>query len=82
MYWLKEAGKLSNLRVVVSLLSSIGFYETATPCFFAMSPATFSFVLVVDDFGVKYHSRADFDYLVSCLSTLYHVKAYPIGTNF
>ncbi len=30
---------------------------------------------------MKYHSRADFDYLVSCLSTLYHVKAQPIGTK-
>jgi hypothetical protein len=33
MYGLKEAGKLTNLRLV-SLLSSFGFYETSTPCIF------------------------------------------------
>ena len=69
MYGLKEAGKLSNLRVV-SLLSSFGFYETTTPCYFRHVSRNISFVLVVDDFGVKYHSRVDFDYLVSCLITL------------
>jgi hypothetical protein len=78
MYGLKEAGKLSlsNLRVV-SLLSSFGFHETTTPCLFRHVTRNISFVLVVDDFGVKYHSKVDFDYLVSCLSTLYHVKAHP-----
>jgi hypothetical protein len=80
MYGLKEAGKLCNLRVV-SLLSSFGFHETTTPCLFRHVSRNISFVLVGDDFGVKYHSRTDFDYLVSCLSTLYHVKAHPIGTK-
>jgi hypothetical protein len=36
MYGLKEAGKLSNLRVV-SLLSPFGFHETTTPRLSAMS---------------------------------------------
>ena len=40
------------------------------------------FVLVVDDFGVKYTNRSDFDFLVSCLSTLYHAKAHPIASKF
>ena len=52
MYGLKEAGKLSNLRVV-SLLSSFGFHETTTPCLFRHVSRNISFVLVVDDFGVK-----------------------------
>jgi hypothetical protein len=37
---------------------------------------------VVDDFGVKYHHPSDFAFLVSCLSTLYHVKALPIASSF
>jgi hypothetical protein len=37
---------------------------------------------VVDDFGVKYRFRSDFDFIVSCLSTLYHVKAPPIASKF
>jgi hypothetical protein len=81
MYGLKESGKLSNTRVV-TLLSSFGFHETSTPCLFRHISRPILFVLVVDDFGVKYHNRVDFDYLVSCLTTLYHVKAHPTGTKF
>ena len=81
MYGLKEAGKLSNLRLV-SLLSSFGFHETSTPCLFKHVSRPILFVLVVDDFGVKYTNRSDFDFLVSCLSTLYHAKAHPIASKF
>jgi hypothetical protein len=81
MYGLKESGKLSNMRVV-TLLSSFGFHETSTPCLFRHVSRPILFVLGVDDFGVKYHNRVDFDYLVSCLTTLYHVKAHPTGTKF
>ncbi len=35
----------------------------------------------MDDFGVQYHNTSDFASLVSCLSTLYHVKA-PSLPNF
>jgi hypothetical protein len=81
MYGLKEAGKLSNLRLV-GLLASFGFFETTTPGFFRHVSRPIYFVLVVDDFGVKYHSKVDFDYLVSCLTTLYQVKSHPTGTKF
>jgi hypothetical protein len=81
MYGLKKAGKFSNLRLV-SLLSSFGFYETSTLCLFKHVSRSILFVLVVDDFGVKYSLRSDFDFLVSCLSTLYHAKAHPIASKF
>ncbi len=81
MYGLKEAEKISNLRLV-SLLSSFGFYETSTPCFCNHVSRSILFVLVVDDFGGKYSLRSDFDFLVSCLSTLYHAKAHPIASKF
>jgi hypothetical protein len=81
MYGLKEAGQLSNRRLV-SLLSSFGFIETATPCLFRHLTRPISFVLVVDDFGVKYHSKVDFDFLVSALSSLYQVKAHPVASQF
>jgi hypothetical protein len=54
MYGLKEAGKLSNLRLV-SLLQTFQFYQTKTPGLFRRSTRPITFVLVVDDFGVKYH---------------------------
>jgi hypothetical protein len=66
MYGLKEAGKLSNLRLV-SLLSSAGFIETRTPCLFRHLTRPIAFVLVVDDFGVKYQNRDDFEFDISCL---------------
>jgi hypothetical protein len=81
MYGLKDAGKLSNLRLV-SLLSESGFFETSTPCLFRHVSRPISFVLVVDDFGIKYHNRHDYDYLISCLSRLYHVKSHPIASKF
>jgi hypothetical protein len=81
MYGLKEARKLSNLRLV-SLLSTFGFDETSTPCLFKHVSRPILFYLVVDDFGVKYTTRSDLDFLVSCLSTLYHAKAHPIASKF
>jgi hypothetical protein len=81
MYGLKEAGKLSNLRLV-SLLSAAGFIETRTPCLFRHLTRPIAFVLVVDDFGIKYQNRDDFDFLVSALSCLYQVKASPVATKF
>jgi hypothetical protein len=81
MYGLKEAGKLSNLRLV-SLLQSFDFHQTLTPGLFRHASRPITFVLVVDDFGVKYHHPSDFAFLVSCLSTLYHVKAHPIASSF
>jgi hypothetical protein len=64
MYGLKEAGKLSNLRLV-SLLQSFAFHQTDTPGLFRHASRPITFVLVVDDFGVKYHRPSDFAFLVS-----------------
>jgi hypothetical protein len=81
MYGLKEAGKLSNLRLV-SLFSTFGFHEITTPCLFKHVSRPILFVSVVDNFGVKYTNHSDFDFLVSCLSTLYHAKTRPITSKF
>jgi hypothetical protein len=81
MYGLKEAGKLSNLRLV-SLLQSFDFYQANTPGLFRHASRSITFVLVVDDFGVQYHNPSDFAFLVSCLTTLYHVKAHPLASKF
>ncbi len=81
LYGLKEAGKLSNERLV-HLLARWGFVETSTPCLFRHPNRSIAFVLVVDDFGIKYHSHDDYDYLVQCLASINHVKAHPIATKF
>ncbi len=69
-------------RCRVSFLSSFVFIETSTPCLFRHLTRPISFVLVVDDFGVKYHSKVDFDFLVAALSTLYQVKVHPLASQF
>jgi hypothetical protein len=81
IYGLKEFGKLSNDRLV-SHLATYGFVETSTPCLFRHPTRSIAFILVVDDFGVKYQNHDDFDYLVQCLLTLYQVKAHPIAHTF
>jgi hypothetical protein len=32
--------------------------------------------------GVKYNQRSDFEFLVSTLPLIYHVKAHPVSTKF
>jgi hypothetical protein len=76
LYGLKEVGKLSNLQLV-KLLLSFGFVETSTPCLFRHPTRPITFCLVVDNFGVKYTDRHDFDYLVSCLASLITLKPIP-----
>jgi hypothetical protein len=66
----------------VHLLAHLGFVETSTPCLFRHPTRSIAFVLVVDDVGIKYQSRDDYEYFVHCLSSLYHVTAHPIATKF
>ncbi len=81
IYGLKESGKLFNDRLL-SLLDCFGFIQTSTSCLFRHTTRPSAFVLVVDDFGIKYQNRDDFDFLVQFLSTLYHVKAHLIAHSF
>jgi hypothetical protein len=69
---MKDAGKLSNLRLLLlsSLLAQSGFLETRAPSLFRHVSRPITFVLVVDDFGVKYQNRDDFDSLTIAPSAL------------
>jgi hypothetical protein len=73
MYGLRDAGKLSNLRLV-SLLSASGFIEIATPCLFRHVSRSISFVLVVDDFGIKTSTKIATTTTISSL-------AFPASTS-
>jgi hypothetical protein len=65
IYGLKEAGKLSNNRLV-SLLASFGFVETSTPCLLRHPTRAITFVLVVDEFGIKYQTRDEYSVFPHC----------------
>ncbi len=81
MYGLAMSGKLCK-DDLVALLLKFGFHETNTPCLFRHATRKITFCLVVDDFGIKYDTQEDLEYLVSCLSSKYHVKVHPVGTKF
>jgi hypothetical protein len=78
---LPQSGFLSQKRLI-SHLALGGFFPTDTPMLFRHDTRNLDFTLVVDDFGVKYHHRADFDYLHTHLSQIYDIKPYPVATSF
>jgi hypothetical protein len=79
MYGLKEVGKLSNLRLVSLLFSSFGFHETSTPCLFKHVSRPILFVLVVDDFGVRYKVSPTLSTMARLERLLGYVAAHPDG---
>ena len=78
---LPQSGLLSQLRLVAHL-ESHGYYETSTPMLFRHKTRPLVFTLVVDDFGVKYHRREDFDHLLSSLQELYSCTSSPVATRY
>ena len=74
MYGLPQAGKLSQLRLI-DHLSQHGFTQCPnTPCLFRHSTRDITFCLVVDDFGVRYGSKDDADFLIDVLQ----LKGYEL----
>ena len=78
---LPQSGLLSQLRLIAHL-NSHGYYETSTPMLFRHTSRPISFTLVVDDFGVKYLHRSDFDHLLSSLQELYSCTSSPVATRY
>jgi hypothetical protein len=80
MYGLKEAGKLSNLRLV-SLLQSLIFTKPIPPVF-SVTPPPYNLSLGGGRLRREVLPTLLLCFFVSCLSTLYHVKAHPIASSF
>ena len=78
---LPQSGLLSQLRLI-SHLNSCGYYETSTPMLFRHETRDITFVLTVDDFGVKYEHLSDYTHLVDSLSLLYQVTVEPVGKQY
>lgn len=71
MYGLKQAGKLAN-DLLEERLSHKGYLQSRhTPGLWSHSTKDTKFALIVDDFGVKYTSRADAQHLIDCLKEDY-----------
>ena len=73
MYGLAQTGILANARLQ-SHLSASGFTAAPnTPGLFTHTSRPLTFSLVVDDFGTKYTSADDADFLIQSLQQLYTI---------
>ena len=84
MYGLPEAGRLAQQKLIPHLAKN-GYTECPnTPMLFRHTIRNISFVLVVDDLGIKYkHSKPDdLEHLFLCLRELYSIKTNLRGDKF
>ena len=82
MYGLPQAGRLANDQLI-AFLATHGYRPAPlTPGLWRHDTKDIVFSLVVDDFGVRYTSRADADHLVTTLSTAYQVSTDWTGSRY
>ena len=71
MYGLPQAGRLAYDKMVTHLATH-GYAPTeTTPSLFKYSTKPVHYMLVVDDFGVKYTYTDDAKHLIACFKELY-----------
>ena len=74
IYGLPQAGKLANEQLIRHL-APYGYVPCPiTPGLWKHNTRDISFLLVVDDFGVKYTDRRDVEHLLEALQTAYKVS--------
>ena len=84
IYGLPEAGRLAQQKLLPHLASH-GYTECRdTPMLFRHDTRKTSFVLVVDDLGIKYQKSKpeDLEHLFTCLRELYSIKTNLGGDKF
>ena len=79
---LKQAGRIAQDRLVKHL-APFGYHPVKhTPSLWRNKTNSVTFALVVDDFGIKYTNKADFDHLLASLESLYTVTVDRTGSKF
>ena len=82
MYGLPQAGLLAQKRLV-SHLATHGYIESdAVPCLFRHATNGITFVLVVDDFGIKFKGAEGRDHLLNTLRLLYTITVDNAGSQY
>jgi Reverse transcriptase (RNA-dependent DNA polymerase) len=82
MYGLKQAGRLANDQLT-TFLAQYGYRPCSiTPGLWKHDTKDITFTLVVDDFGVKYTDKRDFDHLVECLRKHYTISVDETGSKY
>ena len=82
MYGLPQAGILANKQLRTHLATQGYSQVPLTPGLFRHVTRDISFTLVVDDFGVKYTSRADLTHLISTIQQKYTATVDTSGTLY
>jgi hypothetical protein len=82
LYGLPQAGKISQDHLIL-LLYQHGYYQSkTTPCLFMHETRDIQFVLVVDDFGIKYKKDEDFEHLITTLKLQYQLTVDDSGSKY
>ncbi len=82
LYGLPQAGKISQDQLKL-LLSHHGYTEApSTPCLFTHATRSTKFVLVVDDFGIKYNNMEDLEHLLTAIRSMYQLTVDLQGKRF
>ena len=81
MYGLPQAGLLAQQRLIEHLAAH-NYVQTPTSCLFRHATNGTVFTLVVDDFGVKYTTKAGAEHLIHTLNKLYEIKINWTGSTY
>jgi hypothetical protein len=82
MYGLPQAGRIASNRLI-AFLAPHGYAPVPiTPGLWKHNASDLMFMLVVDDFGIKYTNTADAEHLIATLKQLYAISEYWTGTKY
>ena len=82
MYGLPHAGKLANDELIKHL-APFGYQPTThTPCLWTHKNRNISFILTVDNVGIKYTKMRDVMHLLNALRTKYELSTYWAGSLY
>ena len=82
MYGLPHAGRIAQDKLILHLIED-GYHQCPhTPCLFIHESRNIFFVLVVDDFGIKYKREEDRDHLFATLRKHYSITTDLEGTKY
>ena len=82
MYGLPQAGLLAQQRLVAHLAKSDYIQSSVVPCLFRHPTNGVTFVLVVDDFGVKFTNPEGQEHFLTTLRNLYSITVDAKGSQY
>ena len=81
MYGLKQAGRIAYNQLETHL-AKYGYRPTTTQGLWKHDTRNISFILTVDDFGIKFTDERDAHHLITAVEDLYKVKVDWTGSLY